>query len=92
MLSYSSSLCSELSFLVLITSKDIPNLLRVKPLLYNHGINRQQITICDECLRRYQEKRYEFFGFGKPTGVIAVSVKLSGTFDNVCITISTYEQ
>jgi hypothetical protein len=41
----------------------------------NHGINRQQITICDECLRRYQEKRYELFGFGKPTGVIAVSVK-----------------
>jgi hypothetical protein len=41
----------------------------------NHGINRQQITICDECLRRYREKRYELFGFGKPTGVIAVSVK-----------------
>jgi hypothetical protein len=41
----------------------------------NHGVNRQQITICDECLRRYQEKRYELFGFGKPTGVIAISLK-----------------
>ena len=37
------------------------------------GKNRQIITICIECLRRYQEKRYQLFG--KPTGVIAISVK-----------------
>lgn len=37
------------------------------------GKNRQVITICIECLRRYQQERYQ--RFGKPTGVIAVSVK-----------------
>jgi hypothetical protein len=37
------------------------------------GKNRQIITICTECLRSYQEKRYRLFG--KPTGVIAVSDK-----------------
>jgi hypothetical protein len=36
------------------------------------GKNRQIITICTECFRRYQEKRYELFG--KPAGVIAISV------------------
>ena len=39
------------------------------------GKNRQVITICTECLRRYQQVRYELFGFRKPTGVIAISVK-----------------
>ena len=37
------------------------------------GKNRQIITICTECLRRYQQKRYELVG--KPTGVIAISDK-----------------
>jgi hypothetical protein len=35
--------------------------------------NRQIITICTECFRRYQEKRYEIVG--KPLGVIAISGK-----------------
>jgi hypothetical protein len=39
----------------------------------NKGKNRQIITICIECLRRYQQERYHLFG--KPTGVIAVSLK-----------------
>jgi hypothetical protein len=39
----------------------------------DNGKNRQIITICIDCFRRYQEKRYELFG--KPTGVIAVSDK-----------------
>jgi hypothetical protein len=37
------------------------------------GKNRQIITICTDCFRRYQEKRYQLFG--KPTGVIAISDK-----------------
>jgi hypothetical protein len=37
------------------------------------GKNRQIITICTDCFRRYQEKRFQLFG--KPTGVIAVSDK-----------------
>jgi hypothetical protein len=37
------------------------------------GKNRQIITICTECFRRYQKIRYDLFG--KPTGVIAISDK-----------------
>jgi hypothetical protein len=39
----------------------------------DRGKNRQVITICSECLRRYQQERYQLFG--KPTGVIAISLK-----------------
>jgi hypothetical protein len=37
----------------------------------NKGKDRQRITICSDCLRKYEEKRYE--PFGKPTGVVAIS-------------------
>jgi hypothetical protein len=35
------------------------------------GKDRQRITICIGCLRRYEEKRYELFG--KPSGVVAIT-------------------
>jgi len=37
----------------------------------NKGKDRQRITICIDCLRKYQEKRYELFG--KPSGVVAIT-------------------
>jgi len=37
----------------------------------NNGKNRQQITLCIDCLRKYEEKRYELFG--KPSGVVAIT-------------------
>ena len=37
----------------------------------NKGKERQRITICIDCLRKYEEKRYEFFG--KPSGVVAIT-------------------
>jgi hypothetical protein len=38
----------------------------------NKGKDRQRITMCIDCLRKYEEKRYGLFG--KPTGVIAITV------------------
>jgi hypothetical protein len=37
----------------------------------NKGKDRQLITICIDCLRKYEEKRYDLFG--KPTGVVAIT-------------------
>jgi hypothetical protein len=37
----------------------------------NKGKDRQWIHVCIDCLRKYEEKRYELFG--KPTGVIAIT-------------------
>jgi hypothetical protein len=37
----------------------------------NKGKDRQRITICIDCLRRYEEKRYEIFA--RPTGVVAIT-------------------
>ena len=37
----------------------------------NKGKDRQRITICIDCLRRYEEKRYRLYG--RPTGVVAIT-------------------
>jgi len=37
----------------------------------NKGKDRQRITMCIDCLREYEERRYELFG--KPTGVVTIT-------------------
>jgi hypothetical protein len=37
----------------------------------NNGKERQRMTICIDCLRKYEETRYEVFG--KPTGVVPIT-------------------
>jgi hypothetical protein len=37
----------------------------------NKGKDRQRITMCIDCLRKYEERRYELFG--KPSGVVAIT-------------------
>jgi hypothetical protein len=37
----------------------------------NKGKERQRISICIDCLRKYEEKRYELVG--KPRGVVAIT-------------------
>jgi len=37
----------------------------------NKGKDRQRMTICIDCLRKYEEKGYEIFG--KPTGTVAIT-------------------